>query len=135
VALTSQAVSNSGVYNTASTTEKTNKNELTMQDFFTLLAAQLQNQDMLDPVDNTQFIAQMAQFSALSATQELSGSFTNFLLVSYIGKNVKAVITDPIGNQTKIEGTAEKVEFINGETYITVDGTRVLPEEIYEVTD
>lgn len=35
------------------------------EDFLTLLVAQLENQDPLDPQDNTEFVAQMAQFSAL----------------------------------------------------------------------
>jgi flagellar basal-body rod modification protein FlgD len=42
------------------------------QDFLKLLMAQLQNQDPLKPVDDTAMIAQMAQFSALEATQALS---------------------------------------------------------------
>ena len=35
------------------------------EDFLTLLVAQLENQDPLEPQDNTEFVAQMAQFSAL----------------------------------------------------------------------
>jgi flagellar basal-body rod modification protein FlgD len=42
------------------------------QDFLKLLMAQLQNQDPLKPVDDTAMIAQMAQLSALEATQALS---------------------------------------------------------------
>jgi flagellar basal-body rod modification protein FlgD len=39
--------------------------------------AQLQNQDPLKPVDDTAMIAQMAQFSALEATQALSTTMQN----------------------------------------------------------
>jgi len=42
------------------------------QDFLKLLMAQLSNQDPLKPMDDTQMIAQMAQFSALEETQHLS---------------------------------------------------------------
>jgi flagellar basal-body rod modification protein FlgD len=47
------------------------------QDFLKLLMAQLQNQDPLKPVDDTAMIAQMAQFSALEATQALSATMQN----------------------------------------------------------
>ena len=39
------------------------------QQFLQLLVTQLQNQNPLDPVDNTQFIAELAQFSALQQEQ------------------------------------------------------------------
>ncbi len=114
---------------------KSNKNELSINDFFTLLAAQLSNQNMMNPVDNNEFMAQMAQFSALSATQELGKTFTNFMAVSYIGKNVTASQTDTSGKTTIIEGIAEKVEFINNNTYITVNGTKITPDQITQITN
>lgn len=107
---------------------------VSMQDFFTLLAAQLQNQNMLEPVGDTEFLSQMAQFSALSATQGLNSSFSNFMAVSYIGKNIKANLVDPNGTAKVIEGIAEKVEFLNGETYITVDGVRLTSDKIFQVS-
>lgn len=110
------------------------KANLDVSDFYNLLAAQLKNQSMLKPVDDTQLISQMAQFSALSSTQQLNSTFSNFMSVSYIGKNVVAQVTDKSGTNYKIEGVAQKVEFMNGETYITVNGIRVTPNEIVEVS-
>jgi flagellar basal-body rod modification protein FlgD len=43
-------------------------------DFLKLLMAQMQNQDPLKPMDDTAMIAQMAQFSALQATQQLNAT-------------------------------------------------------------
>src|SRR5713101_137729 len=54
------------------TTDKTKS--LGKQDFLKLLMAQLQNQDPMKPMDDTQMIAQMAQFSALEATQSLQAT-------------------------------------------------------------
>jgi flagellar basal-body rod modification protein FlgD len=50
-------------------------------DFLKLLTAQLQNQDPLQPVDNQQFIAQLAQFSSLEQLQAV-GSRLDSLLVA-----------------------------------------------------
>jgi len=44
---------------------------MTQADFLKLMTAQLQAQDPTHPVDNSQFVSQMAQFSQLSATQQL----------------------------------------------------------------
>ena len=44
---------------------------LSQTDFLTLLTAQLQAQDPTNPMDNSQFVAQLAQFSQLQATQDL----------------------------------------------------------------
>ena len=41
-------------------------------DFLKLLMAQMRNQDPMKPMEDTQMMAQMAQFSALEATQKLS---------------------------------------------------------------
>lgn len=46
-------------------------------DFLKLMTAQLQAQDPTSPLDNSQFVAQLAQFSQLAATQDLSASVNN----------------------------------------------------------
>ncbi len=48
------------------------KTEMDQSDFLTLMTAQLKNQDPFEPVDNTQMVAQMAQFSSLSGITEMS---------------------------------------------------------------
>ncbi len=108
---------------------------LSIQDFFALLAAQLQNQDMMNPVSDTEFMGQMAQFSALNAMQELNSKFSNFMAVSYIGKQVTASFTDDNGKKQDIQGVATKVEFKDGETFIHVDGQKISASNITEVTN
>ncbi len=67
-------------------------------DFLKLMTAQLANQDPFDPVDNTQMVAQMAQFSSLAGITEMSttlkaiseklGATSTNDAVAYIGKTV-----------------------------------------------
>jgi len=69
-------------------------------DFLKMLVTQLRFQDPLNPMNDTQFIAQLAQFSSLEQLQNLNSSFeSNMLLnqslhnsmaVNMIGKNIKA---------------------------------------------
>ena len=46
-------------------------------DFLKLLTVQLQQQDPFDPVDNTQMLAQMAQFSALAGTTQTNATLSD----------------------------------------------------------
>ena len=71
---------------------------LTQADFLQLLTAQMQNQDPFNPLDNTEMVAQMAQFSQLSATTDMSTTLTAIAnklgavsptdAMAYIGKTV-----------------------------------------------
>ncbi|UZK65315.1 flagellar hook assembly protein FlgD [Sphingomonas sp. M1-B02] len=63
----------SGTTSTTKTdTSNLGKTEMDQNDFLTLMTAQLKNQDPFEPVDNTQMVAQMAQFSSLSGITEMS---------------------------------------------------------------
>ena len=84
-------------------------NELGKDDFLKLLITQLQNQDPTSPMENTEFIAQMAQFSSLEQMTNMSTSFSK--MAAYInsseaaatlGKTVELNIGD-----TSVQGVVE----------------------------
>lgn len=54
-------------------------NGIGMQDFLKILLTQLTYQDPLKPMDNQEFMAQMAQFSALGQTQQLNAKIDALL--------------------------------------------------------
>lgn len=55
--------------------------EVNQQDFLKIMLTQLNAQNPLKPVDNTAFVAQMAQFSQLAQTQEISANISKLLAV------------------------------------------------------
>ncbi len=105
--------------------------ELGANQFLQLLTTELQNQDPLNPVDDTQSVAQLAQFSALQATQELNTSFQNFQsnfgvmqASSLIGKSVTVVTTSGTGgNSSNVSGTVDSIAVQNGQPYFTMKGS------------
>ena len=102
--------------------QQTDNSSLSMDDFFTLMVAQLKNQDMYNTTDNMEFISQMAQFSMVQALSDLSElSMTNYG-VSLIGKEVTLASIDKDGMMSSYEGIVNSVNFFNGSTQVVVDG-------------
>ena len=97
--------------------------------FLKLLTTQLQNQDPLHPMDDTQSVAQLAQFSALQASNELKTAFqtfeSNFSVMQsagLLGKTVSAQSTDANGNVSTVTGTVKTIAVINGQPQFTLAG-------------
>jgi len=110
---------------------KTNTSALGKDEFLNLLVTQLQYQDPLEPSSDTEFIAQMAQFSSLEQMQNLNDAFSKFQSFSMVGKYATA----NYGTEDTIEGYVEDVITAGNETYAVIDGTSVNIEDIYKVTD
>ncbi|HEX8382286.1 MAG TPA: flagellar hook capping FlgD N-terminal domain-containing protein [Sphingomonas sp.] len=91
---------------------------LGQNDFLKLLTAQLKNQDPFEPVDNTQMVAQMAQFSSLAGISEMGttlksiadrlGGTTSAEALGYVGRTVLTEGATAYGRSTGgIEGAVE----------------------------
>lgn len=58
--------------------EEVQENELGQHAFLKLMITQLENQDPLSPQENTEFIAQLAQFSSVESLDKLNNNFDHF---------------------------------------------------------
>lgn len=73
---------------------KKNNNELGQAAFLELMITQMNNQNPLNPQDNSEFVAQLAQFSSVEGLERLNKNFTSFMsnnalqASSLVGRNV-----------------------------------------------
>ena len=89
---------------------------LNKDDFFQLLVAQLRHQDPMDPMDNTEFVAQLAQFSTLEQMQNVSSGITNMSLLMQSVNN--SLATELLGKNVKYLG--DTIHF-NGEDNVSIN--------------
>jgi flagellar basal-body rod modification protein FlgD len=110
------------------TTTSTGNSSLGKDEFLKILMTQLQNQDPLNPMQDKEFIAQMAQFSTLEQTTNMASMLEKFLniqsdsLLKYselIGKQVDWKNDEESGSgivkSIKQSGTEIVLELGNGE--------------------
>ena len=125
--------------------EKTTTNDVTDSNMFLkLMLKQMESQDPTEPTDNSQWLAQMAQYSSLESMNNLNKSFgavadqlsqmndtiaTNASItqtLSLVGKGVTLNIPETneegITTYKKVEGVVSEASFEDGESMITVDG-------------
>src|SRR5512146_2132871 len=112
----------------------TTKNASNLQaDYMKLLVTQLQNQNPLEPMDNKDMAAQLAQFSQLQQMEGLNASFSKVLesvqrsyASSLIGKEVSYQTRAADGTVETRTGEVEEVTMgENGDIILTVADTQV----------
>ncbi|NLX77376.1 MAG: flagellar biosynthesis protein FlgD [Clostridiaceae bacterium] len=111
-------------------------NELGKDEFFKLLITQLRYQNPLEPMDDRDFIAQIAQFSALEQMQNLNHSFSYSMGFSLLGKYITAAITDDKTGETRyISGEVSSVHSQSGKVYLVVNDFDVPLDNIAYVSE
>jgi flagellar basal-body rod modification protein FlgD len=125
---------------------QSNENQMDMEDFLKLLTSQLQYQDPLEPVKDTEFVAQMASFSSLDQMNALNKNFESFMqgqmnhsVQNYLGKVVTIKGQDGTesapGMVTAVTNKGGEMKLtIGNKDYAAASVMRVeLPEEITEI--
>lgn len=107
----------------ASLANSTKSAGLSMDDLLKLLMTELTYQDPLKPVDNKDFLTQMAQFSSLDTTRQLNDNIKNLMSmqslnqsVGLLGKTVDAQKDDG----SVVSGQVTALQLVSGEPKITI---------------
>ena len=104
-------------------------NDLTMSDFIKMMVAELENQDPMSPMSNTEMLQQMSQMRSITANDRLTTSIESLTLgqalstaAGLIGKTVTGVNTLGLSETGKVD----KVTIENGEAKLYV-GSSIIP--------
>ena len=125
----------SNAYATQSyTAEANDRNTITMTGFFQLLATQLQNQDMTNPMDNSEIMNQMTQMAMVQSISSMTDAMKNMTTInsqtyaaSLVGQEVTMAVTEEnsYGQEVPVDVKYAKVEWVNftsGNPTIKVEG-------------
>lgn len=135
-------------YNTSgqdNSTKETPKNNLGKDEFLKLLVAQLKNQDPMSPMQDADFVAQLAQFSSLEQMSNMAASiealragmtllYSQSLLTqgaALIGK--EAVGVDSDGNE--ITGRITSVSWLDNSLAVMIGDTLMSMDDIVEIRE
>jgi len=129
-------VSNGIIMNTARDVQAAGSgNALGKDAFLKLLCTQMQYQDPLNPQTDTEFVAQLAQYSQLEELQNLSSANQNAQALGLVGKNVVITTSTSGQNKTHISGTVDYVTYVNGEAKLSVLDKLYSIDDLYSVID
>lgn len=112
-------------------TKKSTGDSLGKDAFLQLLVAQMQNQDPLEPTDNTQMVTELAQFTTIEELQNLGKTMDNSSAFGLVGKNVIIEVgksTDSTTTRT-VGGYVEFVQIVDGKAKLSIGG------ELYDYDD
>lgn len=116
---------------TSGTSKKKINNELGKDDFLQLLVTQLQHQDPLAPMEDKDFIAQMAQFTSLEQMKNMNNAVQVTQATSYIGKQV----TWADSQGTEQTGIVTAIRIVNSEPKVMIGEESIELKKIMSVTD
>ena len=84
------------------------KDQLGQEDFLKLMTTQLQNQDPFAPMENGEFIAQMAQFSTVTGITSMDESLKN--VAAKLGETRIATAANMLGHSVLVPGKIARAD-------------------------
>lgn len=103
--------------------------------FLQLLVTQMQYQDPLNPGDSTEYMSQLAQYSSLEATMNISDAVDKGNALNLVGEYVIMNTTDSTGKSTMVSGLVEYATVKDGEVLLSINDTYYPAEDLDSVVD
>ncbi len=112
-------------------------NTLNQADFLKLLVTQMTSQDPLNPQSNTEFAAQMAQFSSLQAAQGTQAQITTLSSAQQVQQAndlIGRVVTLQPATGAPVQGTVTGVQIHSGVPNLVVNGVYYGLDEVIGIS-
>lgn len=124
--------------NTAATDKS--KSTVGKDDFLKILITQLKNQDPSQPLEDKEFIAQMAQFTSVEQLTNMSNEMKLLrqslgFASGLIGKNIAWTLTDSNGQSVNKSGLVDSITVKDGVQYAMVKGEKVPLDQISQISN
>lgn len=130
--LTSNETGETGkVYNQVFTDEA--DNGISIDSFLKIMVTQLTNQDFMNPVDDSQFVTQLAQFSTLQQMSDMTSNMKNNYMLSLVGQTVTCAKFSVSGSLIKETGKVERIILADNDYSIYVNGEKFSLSQIMEL--
>ncbi len=120
---------------TAEVVNKGGTSSLGKDAFLKLLMTQMKYQDPLNPQTDQQFVAQLAQFSALEEMQNMNATSKNTQAFGLLGREVVMDVTDGNKELGTVQGYVDYVVMQKNKAYLSVNGGLYPIDNLREVVD
>lgn len=98
--------------------------ELGQKQFLELFVTQVQNQDPLEPTEQTDFLQQLAQFSTVEGLESLNTKFSEMLQLDLVASGAN-ILGNEITTDDGLTGIAQEIKQDKGQVLVNIDGTLV----------
>lgn len=135
-------ISATSAANSVNQPKKSNTNVSANEDlgqdaFMQLLLAQLRNQDPLKPMEDKDFIAQLAQFNSLNQLTQMAATLDNLVKAqslgqgsALLGKTVRGLADGQV-----VTGLVSGLQISDGNVVLDVEGQRMSLSDVQSVTE
>lgn len=127
----------SGVNTSAdkSKTKEKNNSGMDSDAFLTLLVAEMQNQDPLEPTSNTEWVSQYATFTEVAEIQAIGEKMGTVQAQGLVGKQVIMKVENSAGEEEYIQGKVDFIEYQGDKAYLSIGGNKYSVDKLDTIVD